>query len=172
MEGVAHCVWKHNLDTKGPGISDEGDLFLLANGDCAETGIMKDDSGVERVYKEYWTSPKRVAGVETGKEVLVAEVKSGQGCRGLFIRVGGYAQGMFAREEDGRWVVGEVARWTMGGGGEWEADSRNGRVDRGRQNDEQSLKLQFTPVLGSGSSRKVGDEFEVASVIWQVSEAS
>ncbi|KAL2429864.1 hypothetical protein ABEF95_012442 [Exophiala dermatitidis] len=58
MPYTAHAVFRHEIDSKGPGISDEGDMFLLPNGDCVEVGMMHNPR-THRVemYKEYWTAP-------------------------------------------------------------------------------------------------------------------
>src|SRR5271170_5285351 len=55
MPYMAHGRWDHSIDNKGSGISDEGDMFLLPNGDCMEVGQMANPQGKIELYKEYWT---------------------------------------------------------------------------------------------------------------------
>ncbi|EHY53022.1 hypothetical protein HRR83_006139 [Exophiala dermatitidis] len=58
MPYTAHAVFRHEIDSKGPGISDEGDMFLLPNGDCVEVGMMHNPrTNRVEMYKEYWTAP-------------------------------------------------------------------------------------------------------------------
>ncbi|RMZ81502.1 hypothetical protein DV738_g2297, partial [Chaetothyriales sp. CBS 135597] len=45
---VAHGQWKHEIDSKGPGITDEGDMFVLENGDVAEVEADINDNDKEQ----------------------------------------------------------------------------------------------------------------------------
>lgn len=54
---TAHCVFEHEIDSRGVGIVDEGDMFTLPNGDSIEMGIMLNPTtGSKELYKEYWTA--------------------------------------------------------------------------------------------------------------------
>jgi hypothetical protein len=130
MPYSAHCVWKHDIDTKGPGITDEGDMFVLANGDSMEVGLMQNpNNGKVEMYKEYWTSPAAestsplmpcvVARIkETPAEPQTPADATQTGSGGLIIRIGGYCQGIMRQlpaEGDGQSGQGEailVERWT------------------------------------------------------------
>lgn len=106
---TSHCVWTHELDSRGEGINDEGDVFDLQNGGSMEVGVMKNpESGKEEWYKEYWTS---LEGEEELVPCLVAEVvgEEGGGLKGRIVRVGRHGQGI-VEATDGDEVV-EVQRW-------------------------------------------------------------
>ncbi|KAL2417571.1 hypothetical protein ABEF95_012256 [Exophiala dermatitidis] len=65
MPYTAHAVFRHEIDSKGPGISDEGDMFLLPNGDCVEVGMMHNPrTNRVEMYKEYWTAPSPAAAAQ------------------------------------------------------------------------------------------------------------
>ena len=89
---MVHCKWNHTIDSKEVA-TDEGDMFLLPNGDCAEVGIMADvHNGQMKIYKEYWTAypgPRLPC--------LVAESEDG---RGAIIRIGDHSQGIIQRKKD------------------------------------------------------------------------
>lgn len=111
---TAHTVFTHDIDTKGPGIVDEGDMFLLPNGDCMEVGVWTNPlTGKYEMYKEYWTSPEprhttnHTSVTETSSLVLkktpcvVAETVKSSGGRGIVIRIGDFCQGMYERSTAG-----------------------------------------------------------------------
>jgi hypothetical protein len=120
---ATHSVWTHEIDSRGPGIVDEGDVFELANGDFMEVGSMVEPggSGWESLYKEYWTEPEDAG--QHGTEGFVAElVDSGEGRRrGRVILLGGFAQVIWEllRGKEEEVVEVHAVRWTKVGE-EWE----------------------------------------------------
>ncbi|KIY00543.1 uncharacterized protein Z520_03206 [Fonsecaea multimorphosa CBS 102226] len=134
MPYSAHCVWKHEIDSKGPGITDEGDLFLLPNADCIEVGSMQNpQTGKVEMYKEYWTGPptnvaptSAALDIRTPCVVAKAQAPSSDGQNmegtssseiGIVIRIGNYCQGIM-RQQTGEqgWPEARhailVERWT------------------------------------------------------------
>lgn len=114
MQHVAHSVWEHDLDSKGPGITDEGDMFSLPNGDCAEVGMMGNPkTGQVEMYKEYWTSPPYQEGLHALKPCIVAEIipHESQGhLAGIIIRIGYWIQGIAGDGTPGKKTVKTIAR--------------------------------------------------------------
>ena len=65
---LAHCVWKHEMDSKGSGEADEGDLYYLGNGQVVEVGVSgAGPSGKVEMYKEYWEE------VEVGERCVLCD---------------------------------------------------------------------------------------------------
>ncbi|OCT51021.1 hypothetical protein CLCR_08778 [Cladophialophora carrionii] len=150
MRYSAHCVWEHEIDSKGPGISDEGDMFLLPNGDCMEVGMMQNpQSGKVEMYKEYWTSPDLAGEPElelvpsiVAKIIQMPNDHDGQapslqnGNGGTIIRIGNYCQGIVRQQSGDR--EGQpagadavlVERWTRG---IFEADRTSSTAAGGEQ---------------------------------------
>ena len=131
MPYSAHCVWKHDVDSHGPGGGDEADEFLLPNGDCMEVGSMENpQTGRNEIYKEYWTGAPASADAKSPAKLpcVVAETVLTQECsrRGRIIRVGDYIQAVVEGEHDesDRVIVGRWIRTYENGHNEWNRDSR------------------------------------------------
>lgn len=131
MPYSAHCVWKHDVDSHGPGGGDEGDMFLLPNGGSIEVGSMENpETGRNEMYKEYWTEPPvpTDANSITKLPCVVAETVPSQQCtrRGRIIRVGDYIQAVGEGQDDAPERV-MVDRWVRTYENEhykWNRDSR------------------------------------------------
>ncbi|KIW66340.1 hypothetical protein PV04_05676 [Phialophora macrospora] len=194
MPYSAHCVWKHEIDSKGPGISDEGDMFLLPNGDCMEVGTMQNPrSGHVEMYKEYWTTPD-VAGELGHAPCIVAkitqlpndhegkEVPKQKGSGGAIIRIGNYCQGI-VRQQSGD-LEGPLAhadtvlveRWTRnssttGDGQHSGAAASTGWVQDWRNNTPADTGISMPCMWVCDDNRKLGDQTVVKGTTWEVVEA-
>jgi hypothetical protein len=198
MPYSAHCVWKHEIDSKGPGISDEGDMFLLPNGDCMEVGMMPNPgSGKVEMYKEYWTTPD-VAGEFSYVPCIVAKIiqlpsdyegeetpkQTGNG--GAIIRIGNYCQGI-VRQQSGdlegppagadavlveRWTrdIHHNSSTTAGGKQSGGADS-TGWVQDWRNNTPADTGISMPCMWVCEDNRKLGDQTVVKGTTWEVVEA-
>jgi hypothetical protein len=169
---LAHCVWEHEIDSKGPGETDEGDLYLLANGQVIEVGVSTSGpSGKLEMYKEYWTE------VETNEDVSCVVCRTEEGVehekgRGMMIRVGRHCQGIFQRQGgsvDEHGPVGGVLveRWYKSEeSGAWAKDWRsNTGHDKGGD-----VVMPSKWVCEQG--RKMGDAVELSGRTWRVVECS
>jgi hypothetical protein len=108
-----HCVWMHEIDSKGRGIEDEGDMFDLPNGDAMEVGFANG-----QLYKEYWTDSEdvlfpcvvaEIVAHEASEKVSSAEERG----RGRLVRVGNLCQGIVETMDDAGALDGCVRaeRW-------------------------------------------------------------
>lgn len=178
MPHTAHGVWTHDIDSRDEAIRDEGDLFLLGNGDCVETGLMKNPR-TERMamYKEYWTSP----GVVEITPCVVARTSESEGWHGVVIRVGNYCQGIMARHNQGKseekQVKVLVERWQRtridrGRSVEEEQEEKREWLKDGRSNtsDEGGDSEKVPCMWACREDRRIGDEVVVAGVQWKVVE--
>lgn len=117
MPYSAHTVFRHEIDTKGPDIADEGDVFLLPNGDCIEVGTMENPkSGQQEMYKEYWTSPPPDldVGLLRRSPCLVAKTIASSpnlDTTGVIIRIGDHCQGIFRTASPDTYNEVLVERW-------------------------------------------------------------
>ncbi|KIV89632.1 hypothetical protein PV10_07018 [Exophiala mesophila] len=195
MPYSAHAVFNHVIDSKGPGISDEGDMFLLPNGDCIEVGMMQNPStGKEQLYKEYWTGPPAESGNDDGPRVrrspcVVAktvastpEVGVVRNGRGAVIRIGDYCQGILQRDDVNGQLLTLVERWSNAPDGSnaavRHAESTVNEVSGARWiKDWRSntvADMQHDSAIPSiwicGDGHKVGDEIVVDGVTWRVVE--
>ena len=95
-EKPSHSVWEHWIDSKSdvPG-PDEGDMWPQQNGDVLEKGTQKHpETGEQTEYEELWTDLEiDIIPEEGGKYSTVLKAESGN-ARGLFVRVGGWCQGI------------------------------------------------------------------------------
>ena len=98
IQGPGHSVWEHWIDSKSDDPpSDEGDMWLQANGDVLERGKDVDpDTGKIKEYEELWRDLKIDLvdqEIEHISTVLKAEnVKTS--AKGMVIRIGGWCQGI------------------------------------------------------------------------------
>ncbi|KIW91868.1 uncharacterized protein Z519_07838 [Cladophialophora bantiana CBS 173.52] len=200
MPYSAHCVWKHEIDSKGPGITDEGDLFLLPNGDCMEVGMMQNpQTGKIEMYKEYWTGPPTgvtptSATMDSRTPCVVATTQAKpddqdpQGASrqesGVIIRIGDYCQGIMRQRTgesgspEGNAVL--VERWTQS---LVEADLKPTTTGTSKGHHHAASWVQdwrsntpcdngvFMPCMWlCDGNRKLGDEIMVKGVTWRVVE--
>lgn len=168
----AHCVWKHDVDSNGPGGGDEGDMFLLPNGDCMEVGSMENpETGRNEMYKEYWTEPPAPTDADyiTKLPCVVAETIPSQQCprRGRMIRVGDYIQAVIetgagddAHNETDKADIVIPDRWIrtyQDGHHRWIKDDR--------------CKVSIMPTSWiCEDSLEVGNEIEQHGVKWKITE--
>ncbi|ETN42996.1 uncharacterized protein HMPREF1541_02154 [Cyphellophora europaea CBS 101466] len=170
---ATHSVWQHEIDSRGPGIVDEGDMFDLPNGDSMEVGVMRHPvSGEQSMYKEYWTSPKLAPEYGLGLfPCYVAETVAVQGDTGLpkgrIIRVGPHCQSIRATEPV------DVERWTY-----TYRDEMHQWWDQARYGDlwptGVSLKEESVSPLAWWLCKKTiqaGDEMDTGDNVWRVIEA-
>lgn len=169
----AHSVWKHDIDSKGAGITDEGDLFLLQNGDVMEVGMMPNPSTSKiEMYKEYWTEPDTEPGLSTLQKTpcVVATTEDDSKNRGVVIRIGGYCQGIFQPAEAAEGDV-LVERWLRTAPTEHtfvEAKSSNWlRDSRSNTNDGTP---QLPCMWACDGERCQGDEIVIQGVRWRITE--
>ncbi|RMZ83339.1 hypothetical protein DV737_g1674, partial [Chaetothyriales sp. CBS 132003] len=173
MVHVAHGQWKHDIDSKGPAITDEGDMFVLENGDVAEVGFMTNPhTGHEDMYKEYWTSRSPIdAQPASLRPCLVAEVvptgsAADDTTRGLAIYLGNHFQALLSSASDTphRPAVLAVERWTcQGPDSHWARDSRSGNANvvSPSQQHDWTLEQMLCPWL-TQQGRQKGDELGTA----------
>lgn len=97
---ISHSVFRHWVDsrTKEPEkIADEGDMFPQPGGLTLETGRMVNPAnGIETDYEELWREeePQPAAAGQPAKCVVFQLHDDPSEKRGLFIRLGKYAQGV------------------------------------------------------------------------------
>lgn len=115
------CTWSHVVDSRDAGdIADSGALpdigtcHTLPNGDEMETGEMVNPtSGKVEPYEEVWREEEVPAGASVMVLTLQQSAKPSDDPRGIFMRVGKWAQGV-VRGEHGvsacRWKF-EGANW-------------------------------------------------------------
>ncbi|KIX02397.1 uncharacterized protein Z518_08338 [Rhinocladiella mackenziei CBS 650.93] len=191
MPYSAHCVWKHDIDSKGPGTTDEGDMFLLPNGDCMEIGMMENHKTRKvEMYKEYWSSPASELGsgglrktpcVVAKTRELVDQGRAPQTGSGVIIRVGDYCQGIVQQSrQDGTPGV-LVERWTKclveknpalsdqsdvseTTAAEWLKDWRS------NTSPDDQVEVAIPCMWACGDNRKVGDEIVVHAITWRITE--
>lgn len=178
MPYTAHCKFLHEIDSRGLEsklAGDEGDMFLLMNGDCLEMGIMNNpNSGQKELYKEYWHSAEKLLdsdGLDDSNTCIVARVINPPSSQGIIIRLGGRVQGIFlSRQEDGRETI-EVERWTR------ESSTHARPVQEYSQDVPEgpwSRDVRSSGFLPAGwlcmPGKKVGDTLEYNGVDWRISE--
>lgn len=174
---TAHCRFIHDIDTRGPGIVDAGDMCLLPNGDCLEFGHMVNPAtGHDEPYKEYWTSANPLPnpdGLDDSKVCLVARPASPSNIEGAVIRIGGRIQGVISRLIDGVETV-EVERWTREPGATEQSVRISGAGNsspRGEWYRDPRSTGSFVPVQWLNSSgRSIGDNVEHAGILWNLTE--
>jgi len=172
---MAHCVWKHEIDNRNMGhsYSDEGDLYLLDNGECIEIGMMANpESGRLEMYKEYWMNIE----FEKDSPCVVAKTEQRTGQEkgaGMVIKVGNHCQAIFQRqsasaEEAGRAGEVHVERWWRGREAEagWVKDWRSSTGDDA----EEDIVMPSKWVCGG--ERAIGDVIELLGRKWEVVECS
>lgn len=180
MPYSAHAVWKHEIDSKGPGISDEGDMFLLANGDCIEVGMMENPrTGKIEMYKEYWTTPPTEPGSGELRRtpcVVARTQEATETTSGVIIRVGDYCQGIARHAETGvlveRWQrLAVEANPALGVGTGQESSTE--WLEDWRSNTAEHNKIEgLLPCMWTcREDRKLGDEIVVHGVRWKIVEA-
>lgn len=183
---MAHSVWKHEIDSKGPDIHDEGDLMVLKNGDSIELGVMKDEtSGELKVYKEYWSDPPlryRETAVKKTPCVVAEIVKSDATMkRGRIVRVGDYCQGVAEVSYEDRTSVLAARYVKAPKSGSVDASTIDD-VHKGWVMDERSRLTSvsdgrepfFAELLpcawACDSKRRIGDETTVPPTTWRILE--
>jgi hypothetical protein len=169
---MAHCVWKHEMDSKGSNDADEGDMYLLGNGQCVEVGVSTSGpTGKLQMYKEYWEA------VEMGDDAscVVARTEQRTGLEkgvGMVIKVGSHCQAIFQRQSmsaEAEERAGEVhvERWYRSEeSGVWAKDWRSSTG-----NDEEDDVLMPSK-WACQDGRKMGDAIELMGRKWEVVECT
>lgn len=178
MPYTAHCVFVHEVDSRGHQSimsGDEGDMFLLLNGDCLEMGMtMNPLSGQKELYKEYWHSGEKLP-TETGEDdsniCIVACASSPAEVEGLVIRLGGRVQGITSRrDQDGAQTV-EVERWVRDAARHVQQASEH---STGAPAGPWSRDVRSSGFLPGGwlcmPGRQIGDNMEHNGILWQITE--
>ena len=156
---MAHGKWDHIVDSDPTftGV-DEGDIFLLANGDSVEIGIMPNPkTGKKEMYKEYWTAPKPTP--STLNPCVVARM-DGPDCEGFLIRIGDFSQGIVRSGSD-VWLE----RWSRSHSKDdpWDRDPRSKLG-----NDQGSVAIPSMWIVED--RRRLGDRIEVKGRTWEIVE--
>jgi hypothetical protein len=169
---MGHCVWGHEIDSSGAGEADEGDLYLLGNGQVMEVGVSTSGPGGKmEMYKEYWTNVE----MNGDQSCVVArtEQRAGQeNGAGMVIRVGRHCQAIFqsgsgTAEEHGRAGQVHVERWYKSDKTEtWAKDWRSNTGDDTGEDTVMPSKW----VCEEG--RKTGDVAELLGRKWEVVECT
>ncbi|KAF2653195.1 hypothetical protein K491DRAFT_780483 [Lophiostoma macrostomum CBS 122681] len=153
-ECTVHVKWEHPIDSSASFATDGADMYLLANGDTMEVGVMEIDSKI-RMFKEYWTTPKHC---ESSDYVVVETPASKDDeTKGMAIRMGNYCQGVLQTATD-FWVE----RWELNNC-DWTKDARS---NTGQGDDILPCKWMVQDM------RKVGDKTAIDAYTWEVIEAS
>ena len=172
MPCMAHCRWTHEIDNKDQEIIDEGDMFLLQNGECMEIGQMMNPN-TQRVdmYKEYWTSVAvgESDSIHGTPRCVVARTKGDDSTRGMIIRLGGYCQGVVRFQDEKTGETFQIGRWE---------GIKNSRGTLEWRKDPMSSTMTETHLPAAWlceDEREVGDECTThsqgATVAWFVTEA-
>jgi hypothetical protein len=161
---LAHCVWEHEIDSKGPGEVDEGDLYVLANGQVIEVGLSttRGPSGTLEMYKEYWTDVE----MDGDASCVVARTEEGpeqESGVGMVMRVGRHCQAIF-RSQVGpvlveRWLQAEES-------GAWAKDGRSHTASQ--PGSDVLMPCEWL----CEQARKMGDVIELSGRKWRVVECS
>ena len=178
MPYTAHCKFLHEIDSRGHGSiqsGDEGDMFMLMNGDCLEMGIMANPtSGLKELYKEYWHSADTLldpSGQDDSNVCIVASASSPAAVEGIIIRLGGRVQGITSRrDQDGTQLV-EVERWVRG-------TSRHSKpvedYSKYASSGPWSRDIRSNGFFPGGwlcmPDRQIGDNLEYNGILWQITE--
>ena len=158
LECTGHGKWAHPIDSQNSSAIDEGDIFLLQNGDCMEVGVMKNPAtGEKQLYKEYWSSPYAnrspcVVGITTGK------------IEGMVIRVGEHCQGILQEKSSGKLFV---ERWTRSNDtveGKWLKDGRS-------NTDTEQVEVILPCMWAAGGERSKGDVITAKGRRWEIIES-
>jgi hypothetical protein len=169
---MAHCVWKHEMDSKGSNDADEGDMYLLGNGQCIEVGVSTSGpTGKLQMYKEYWEAVE----LDEDASCVVARTEQRAGQEkgvGMVIKVGRNCQAIFqgqsvSAEAEGRAGEVHVERWYRSEeSGVWAKDWRSSTG-----NDEgEDVLMPSKWVCQDG--RKMGDAVELMGRKWEVVECT
>lgn len=175
MPYSAHCRFLHDIDSRGPDIADEGDMFMLTNGDCMECGIMLNPAtGKNELYKEYWCGAHVLpvpGGEYDANSCVVAKVVSPGRVRGIVIKLGGRVQGILERQREDDTPVIEIERWIRG------SHSFARPLDSAEKGEVQgpwSRDIRSNARLPGGwlcmGPHKIGDELEFNGVSWRICE--
>lgn len=160
---TTHCVFEQDIDSRGAGFVDEGDMFTLPNGDSIEVGTMENPStGKDQLYKEYWAGAPPLNNSSTGddpKSSAVAVATDTDGTIGNMIRVGGRIQGITRSPVDSKTVL--ASRWERVEDGfgvaSWKCDARSNA----------NLPWEWL----ADTNRQLGDTIKHSGFDWKISES-
>lgn len=175
MPYTAHCRFLHDIDSRGPGFVDEGDVFLLMNGDCMESGMMLNpQSNQVELYKEIWVDPRSSAiGTSAvsppGQMCIVAETTKSSSARGIAFRMLDYFQGILQMESQGEVLVERQTRQKGPSAPVKRADEAMSNAPDLWTRDHRST-ADLPAAWLSASVRKMGDTINHRGVEWTVTE--
>lgn len=165
MSYMAHCVWTHEIDSKGAGVRDEGDMILLGNGDCIEVGVME-RKGTLEIYKEYWTGLPQATD-RVARCVVARTIGEGM-ANGVIIRIGGYCQGIV--QEKGSDGV-SVERWLLSADEGGPDEAKWLRDWRSNTDADELVDVLLPCMWVCGEARKEGEEMVFKGSKWKLIEA-
>ena len=156
---MAHGTWDHVIDSDPTftGV-DEGDIFLLANGDSIEIGTMVNPkTRKEDMYKEYWTAPRPAP---ITRNPCVAAKMDGPDDKGFLIRIGDLIQGI-ARFGSDMWLE----RWSRShaNNNSWDRDPRS------KSGDDQK-DVMIPSMWIAEDRRRLGDRIQTNGRTWEIVE--
>jgi hypothetical protein len=173
---MAHCVWEHEIDSRRMGAADkdEGDLYLLENGECIEIGMSQNPmTGEMEMYKEYWTALEVTPGTICVVAATVQQRRQEKGT-GMVVRIGNYCQAIFqsksiSAEKENRIGEVHVERWhkTATEEGRWEKDWRSSTG--GDYPEDEDLIIPSKWVCRGRHA--VGESIDLLGRRWEIVEA-
>lgn len=156
---TSHGKWAHPIDSQNSDAADEGDMFLLQNGDNVEVGIMQNSkTGNQEMYKEYWTSPY-------SNLAPCVVIKTLGTWEGIIIRIGDHCQGILQENALRRLYLERWVRSDDEDNGTWLKDWRSNTGA-----DELDVIL---PCMWAATGRRiVGETIETQGRTWEVIEST
>ena len=101
---LSHTVWDHWIDSRtNDPESDEGDMWVQANGDVLEKGKNRDPvTGEATEYEELWHDLQVEAfGKKDNRSSLVMRADEAErNIRGMAIKIGGWCEGILKVEDE------------------------------------------------------------------------
>lgn len=104
MTQLSHTVWDHWIDSKSKDPKkDEGDMFVLENGDILERGSnVNAETGEETKYEELWheLEVESMGKKHNHSSVVMRVENAGKNLKGMIVKVGGWCQGILMVDDE------------------------------------------------------------------------